>query len=96
MSELRVVFAGTPAFAATALAAIHAAGFGLPLVLTQPDRPAGRAGFRQLPDLAEDQVTRDAAKPVHEQARLQVIHFVLQRPGQQAGAPQDAVRHPLG
>ena len=41
-SDLRVVFAGTPTFAATALAAIHAAGFTLPLVLTQPDRPAGR------------------------------------------------------
>ncbi len=39
---LRVVFAGTPDFAATALAALHAAGFTIPLVLTQPDRPAGR------------------------------------------------------
>ena len=39
---LRVAFAGTPAFAATALAAIRAAGHTLPLVLTQPDRPAGR------------------------------------------------------
>jgi len=39
---LRVAFAGTPAFAATALAAIHAAGITVPLVLTQPDRPAGR------------------------------------------------------
>ncbi|MCX4163726.1 MULTISPECIES: methionyl-tRNA formyltransferase [Paraburkholderia] len=39
---LRVVFAGTPEFAAAALAAIHAAGFAVPLVLTQPDRPAGR------------------------------------------------------
>ncbi|AKJ69556.1 methionyl-tRNA formyltransferase [Pandoraea thiooxydans] len=39
---LRVVFAGTPEFAETALAAIHAAGFEVPLVLTQPDRPAGR------------------------------------------------------
>lgn len=38
----RVVFAGTPAFAAQALAAIHAARFSVPLVLTQPDRPAGR------------------------------------------------------
>ena len=37
-----MVFAGTPAFAATALAAIEAAGFAVPLVLTQPDRPAGR------------------------------------------------------
>ncbi|CAG4892150.1 methionyl-tRNA formyltransferase [Paraburkholderia saeva] len=40
--SLRVIFAGTPEFAAGALAAIHAAGFPVPLVLTQPDRPAGR------------------------------------------------------
>ncbi|MGF6596241.1 methionyl-tRNA formyltransferase [Paraburkholderia sp. GAS448] len=40
--SLRVIFAGTPEFAAEALAAIHAAGFPVPLVLTQPDRPAGR------------------------------------------------------
>ncbi|MDR5778146.1 methionyl-tRNA formyltransferase [Caballeronia sp. LZ065] len=40
--SLRVVFAGTPEFASAALAAIHAAGFSVPLVLTQPDRPAGR------------------------------------------------------
>ncbi len=41
-SSLRVAFAGTPDFAAKALEAIHAAGFTIPLVLTQPDRPAGR------------------------------------------------------
>ncbi|REE20698.1 methionyl-tRNA formyltransferase [Paraburkholderia sp. BL27I4N3] len=40
--SLRVIFAGTPEFAAAALAAIHRAGFHVPLVLTQPDRPAGR------------------------------------------------------
>lgn len=40
--SLRVIFAGTPEFAAAALAAIHEAGFTVPLVLTQPDRPAGR------------------------------------------------------
>jgi methionyl-tRNA formyltransferase len=39
---MKVAFAGTPAFAAAALARILAAGFDLPLVLTQPDRPAGR------------------------------------------------------
>lgn len=38
----RVAFAGTPEFAAVALRALHAAGFQIPLVLTQPDRPAGR------------------------------------------------------
>lgn len=40
--SLRVIFAGTPEFAACALEAIVAAGFPVPLVLTQPDRPAGR------------------------------------------------------
>ena len=39
---MRLVFAGTPEFAATALAALLAAGHEVPLVLTQPDRPAGR------------------------------------------------------
>lgn len=42
LARPRVVFAGTPEFAATALRALHAAGFEIPLVLTQPDRPAGR------------------------------------------------------
>lgn len=41
-AALRVAFAGTPEFAAVALAAILDAGFSVPLVLTQPDRPAGR------------------------------------------------------
>jgi methionyl-tRNA formyltransferase len=39
---MKVVFAGTPEFAACALRALIAAGFEIPLVLTQPDRPAGR------------------------------------------------------
>jgi len=39
---LRLVFAGTPEFAREALAALHAAGHEIALVLTQPDRPAGR------------------------------------------------------
>ena len=39
---MRVIFAGTPEFARVALAHLHEAGFDIPLVLTQPDRPAGR------------------------------------------------------
>ena len=39
---MKVIFAGTPDFAAAALKAIAAAGFEIPLVLTQPDRPKGR------------------------------------------------------
>lgn len=39
---MRVIFAGTPEFARLALQRIHAAGHTIALVLTQPDRPAGR------------------------------------------------------
>lgn len=39
---MRLSFAGTPEFAAVALDALHAAGHEVVLVLTQPDRPAGR------------------------------------------------------
>lgn len=45
---MKVAFAGTPVFAARALEAIVAAGFPVPVVLTQPDRPAGR-GMRLQP-----------------------------------------------
>jgi methionyl-tRNA formyltransferase len=44
---MQVGFAGTPAFAARILDAVLAAGFDVPLVLTQPDRPRGRG---QKPD----------------------------------------------
>ena len=39
---MRVIFAGTPEFARTALECLLAAGVEVALVLTQPDRPAGR------------------------------------------------------
>ncbi len=41
-APLRLIFAGTPEFAAVALRALIEAGHEIPLVLTQPDRPAGR------------------------------------------------------
>ncbi|MDB5819928.1 MAG: methionyl-tRNA formyltransferase [Rhizobacter sp.] len=45
---MKVVFAGTPVFAQVALGQLKAAGFDIPLVLTQPDRPAGR-GMKTQP-----------------------------------------------
>jgi methionyl-tRNA formyltransferase len=39
---MRIIFAGTPEFAAAALSAVHQAGHDVALVLTQPDRRAGR------------------------------------------------------
>jgi len=45
---MRLIFAGTPEFAAAALAALIEAGHDVALVLTQPDRPSGR-GMRLTP-----------------------------------------------
>jgi methionyl-tRNA formyltransferase len=39
---MKIIFAGTPEFARVALERLLAAGFEVPLVLSQPDRPAGR------------------------------------------------------
>ena len=47
-AALRVGFAGTPPFAATALTAILGAGFRVVTVLTRPDRPQGR-GLKLTP-----------------------------------------------
>jgi methionyl-tRNA formyltransferase len=47
---MRIIFAGTPSFAASALAALVGVGAGhdVVLVLTQPDRPSGR-GLQSAP-----------------------------------------------
>lgn len=60
---MKVVFAGTPAFAAHALREIHKAGHELVLVMTQPDRPAGR-GLKLQPS---------AVKQVAIELNLKVI-----------------------
>ena len=39
---MKIIFAGTPQFAAAALSSLHAAGHDITLVVTQPDRPSGR------------------------------------------------------
>jgi len=65
---MRVVFAGTPGFAVPALEALHEARHEVALVLTQPDRPAGR-GL----DPAQSAVKRAAAAlrlPIFQPATL--------------------------
>jgi len=54
---MKVIFAGTPEFAAVALQALHEAGFEIPLVLTQPDRPAGR-GMQLQPSAVKQYAVR--------------------------------------
>ena len=50
---MRVAFAGTPSFAARALAALVEAGHEITLVLTQPDRAAGR-GLHMRPSAVSE------------------------------------------
>ena len=54
---MKLIFAGTPPFAAAALTALHAAGHEIALVLTQPDRPAGR-GLKLKPSAVADEAQR--------------------------------------
>jgi len=65
---MRVVFAGTPEFAAQALAAILADGNEVVLVLTQPDRPARRGMSLQASPVK--QLALQHGLPVHQPSSL--------------------------
>ncbi|MFN4266122.1 MAG: methionyl-tRNA formyltransferase [Aquabacterium sp.] len=58
---MKVAFAGTPEFASEALKAILAAGYTVPLVLTQPDRPAGRGMKLQASPVKQLALAHDIA-----------------------------------
>ncbi|MGB1478213.1 MAG: methionyl-tRNA formyltransferase [Marinobacter salsuginis] len=65
---MRLVFAGTPDFAATALKALIAAGHTIVGVYSQPDRPAGRG--RKLQPSPVKQVALDHEIPVFQPETL--------------------------
>jgi methionyl-tRNA formyltransferase len=65
---MRLIFAGTPEFAARALEALIAAGHEIALVLTQPDRPAGRG--MQLQPSAVKKVALAHGLPVFQPEKL--------------------------
>ncbi|WP_097459528.1 methionyl-tRNA formyltransferase [Mangrovitalea sediminis] len=67
---MRIVFAGTPEFAAVSLKAILAADadYNVVAVYTQPDRPAGRG--RKLVPSEVKQVAENAGIPVYQPASL--------------------------
>jgi methionyl-tRNA formyltransferase len=67
-SPLRIAFAGTPEFAAVALEAILGAGHDVRLVLTQPDRPAGRGQKLVASPVKQVAAKHDIA--VHQPERL--------------------------
>ena len=65
---MRLVFAGTPEFAAAALSALHDAGHEIALVLTQPDRPSGR-GLQPTPS-AVKRLAAELGVPVRQPLTL--------------------------
>jgi len=66
---MRLVFAGTPAFARSALQALLDAGHEIALVLTRPDRPAGR-GLKPRPSEVKA-LALERGLPLHQPATLQ-------------------------
>jgi methionyl-tRNA formyltransferase len=60
---LRVIFMGTPEFAASTLRAVHAAGHDIVAVYSQPPRPAGRRGL---------ELTKSPVQVLAEELRLPV------------------------
>jgi methionyl-tRNA formyltransferase len=72
---VRIVFAGTPAFALPTLRSLHRNGYSIVAVYTQPDRPAGR-GRKLHPSpikeyaLANGITVRQPQKIATEQTRL--------------------------
>ena len=67
---MRLIFAGTPEFARVALAQLHAAGHEIVLVLSQPDRPAGRG--MKLHASAVKQFALDHGLPVAQPRSLRL------------------------
>jgi methionyl-tRNA formyltransferase len=74
---LRAVFFGTPEFAIPSLAAMLEAGLEVPLVLTQPDRPAGRHATPRPSPVALAAESRGI--PVAKPERLRGNQEILER-----------------
>lgn len=76
---MKLIFAGTPPFAAAALEALQAARHEIALVLTQPDRPAGR-GMKPTPSAVAQTAVR--------------LGLAVEKPASLKGADiQDRLRH---
>jgi methionyl-tRNA formyltransferase len=73
----RIAFAGTPEFAVPSLRAIVATGANVPLVLTQPDRPAGRG--RRLTPSPVKELAVELGLPLAQPVTLREPSAILQR-----------------
>ncbi len=68
MERLKVVFMGTPEFAVPSLKALYEKGYEIPLVVTQPDRPAGRGKKLKPPPVKA--VAEKLKIPVYQPERI--------------------------
>ncbi len=66
---MRLVFCGTPRFAVPTLQALIAAGHAIPLVVTQPDRPVGRAQEMTAPPVKQTALEAELAVTQPEKIR---------------------------
>jgi methionyl-tRNA formyltransferase len=86
---MKIVFAGTPEFAAQAMRVIHAAGHEIVLTLTQPDRRAGRgmhlqaspvkefALEKKIPVLQPETLKRNSTDPQKQAQALEAYQRLL-------------------
>ena len=74
--QLRIVFFGTPAFAVASLSALVKAGANIVMVVTMPDKPAGRG--RQLQQSAVKQYTVAKGLPVLQPEKMKSPECIAQ------------------
>lgn len=82
MEKLRIVYFGTPEFAASQLEAIINAGYEVAAVVTMPDKPAGRGRKIQFSDVKNTALKHDL--PLFQPERLKDPSFLEQLAGFQA------------
>ena len=82
MEKLRIVYFGTPEFAASQLEAIISAGYEVVAVVTMPDKPAGRGRKIQFSDVKKTALEHDL--PLLQPEKLKDPEFLEQLSGFQA------------
>ncbi|WP_133128992.1 methionyl-tRNA formyltransferase [Legionella nagasakiensis] len=74
MKPLRIVFAGTPAFALPSLQALAESKHKLQAIFTQPDRPAGRG--RQMQASSVKKWAQDQNLPIYQPLNFKAPHAI--------------------
>lgn len=72
--QLRIVFMGTPEFAATSLRKLHGEGYNIVAVITTPDKPAGRGQKMHESDVKV--VAKELGLPILQPEKLREESFI--------------------